>query len=653
VEAIRLLLDERKLGIPGELDAIMCASDRIAMGCIAELKKRGIRVPEDVAVTGFNFLLEARSSRPSLSTVATPFEQKSRLAVQWLLSSLRHSPAQPKALEPIVMLGESCGCLNPHAGAPVRLCIGTLADEADWASCRTALDSIFPLFRHASAQSPERIDTVVTALRTALARDNPPYFSEQILAQLDTGQYEFMDVQIWSDVLLTLRHHLRRYCTSTELLACAELALHQARLLMSDYFSRQEMQQRQQEHQRAGELRQLSAELVYCSDMAGIARVLAQQLPAIGVASAWVALFETAQAQAADQARLLIALERGELYPLPAAGFFYPAAQLLPEGYCQPAGRRNLLLHPLSDGENEFGFTIFEVGPTDGAVYESLAYGIGTAVKSVMLRENLRRRSEDLELSLENLTRAQNQLVEAEKMVALGELVAGIAHEINTPIGIGVTAISSIADASRSVQNALVARDAQAVRRGIATIAEGTELASRNLHRAADLIASFKQISVDQSSLQIRRFRLSAYIDDIIKSLGSWLKRGQHQVELDCQPDLEITCDPGAIAQIFTNLIQNSISYGFDTRQNGLIRIACRRSSAGVIIDYSDNGVGMSTETVEKIFLPFFTTRRGKGGSGLGMHIVYNLVTQNLAGTIRCESQPGQGVRFHMVWTNC
>ncbi len=647
VDAVSTLIDERGLRVGEDFDAIMCASDRIATGCIAELQKRGIRVPEDVAVTGFNFLLEARSARPSLSTVAMPFEQKARLAVRWLLSALKRSASTPPPLEPIVMLGESCGCLNRQEN--FRLDRATFPATPDWSPCRAALLRLFPLFRHADAQSAATVEALITALSQSQAADRADDFVNWLRARIDSGDYDFMDIQIWNDILVVLRHHLYDYCDSARAMHCAELAIHQAGLAVSDQFTRQEMRLRLQEQQRAGELRLLNADLVYCSDMAGIARVLAAQLPAIGVASAWIVLFENNLSDSAD-ARLLIALEHGELYALPDNGLLFCATQLLPEGYCHPRARRNLLLHPLSDGDNEFGYAIFEVGAGDGAVYESLAYSVGTAVRSVLLRDSLRLHARDLEQSLQNLTKAQNRLVEAEKMAALGGLVAGVAHEINTPVGVSVTAVSSIADAARHMQQAMQARDAQALRTGIGIVAEGAELASRNLSRAAELIESFKKISVDQASLKIRRFALGAYIEDVTKSLASWLRKGRHGITLDCPSDLEITCDPGVVAQIFTNLIQNSLTYGFEARQHGKIHIVCRREGNTVRVEYADNGTGMAPEVVDKIFLPFFTTRRGQGGSGLGMHIVYNLVTQNLAGQIHCSSTLGHGARFEMEW---
>ena len=646
-EAIGIFLDERGLIAGDDFDAIMCASDRIATGCIAQLQQRHIHVPDQVAVTGFNFLLEARSAYPSLSTVAMPFEQKARLAVQWVNAALQHNAKVPLPLEPIVMPGESCGCLN-HQTVPAPDGVA-FATTPDWSHSQAELQCLFPLFRHASAQSPALRDSLVDALSQSLERGDGGDFVDWVRKHIDSNQYDFMDIQIWNSVFATLRQHVYDFCTNNTQLRSAEQAIQQAGLWINDQFTRQEMRKRLQEQQRAGELRLLNADLVYCGDMASIAQVLVTQLPQIGVASAWVVLFDTSD-PTPENARLLIAMEHGKRYDLPESGLCFPAMQLLPEGYCHPRGRRNLLLHPLSDGETEFGYALFEVGLGDGAVYESLAYSVGTAVKSVLLRDSLRQHAQDLEQSLQNLTKAQNRLVEAEKMAALGGLVAGIAHEINTPVGISVTAVSSIADTARAMQQAMQDRDAQALRSGIAMVSEGAELAGRNLARAADLIDSFKKISVDQASLKIRSFALGPYIEDVIKSHASWFRKGQYHIRVDCPSDLEIKCDPGVVAQIFTNLIQNSLIYGFDQRLQGLIQIRCQRQGNGLSVVFADDGAGMNPEVVDKIFLPFFTTRRGSGGSGLGMHIVYNLVTQNLAGTIVCHSAPDQGARFEMQW---
>lgn len=167
-----------------------------------------------------------------------------------------------------------------------------------------------------------------------------------------------------------------------------------------------------------------------------------------------------------------------------------------------------------------------------------------------------------------------------------------------------------------------------------------------NLFRAADLIKSFKRIAVDQTHIASQNFFLREYLEDVITSVHSLYKEGNHHCEIDCPEDIMLFGPPGSIAQIFTNLINNSVKHGFENRKGGQIRISCHINKDLVQIEYSDNGQGIPEEHIDKLFNPFFTTKLGKGGSGLGLSITYNQIHKLWGGTITCESQLGEGTRF-------
>jgi PAS domain S-box-containing protein len=258
------------------------------------------------------------------------------------------------------------------------------------------------------------------------------------------------------------------------------------------------------------------------------------------------------------------------------------------------------------------------------------------------------RTNRELEVAMGRLKEAQVQLVQAEKLASLGALVAGIAHEINTPVGVGVTAASTLQARAGHLRGLY---EKEALRRSdlerfVQLADESTQIILRNLQRAADLIHSFKQVAVDQSSGERRRFGLKSYVDEILLSLRPKLKNTSHSVEVDCPDDIVLDSYPGAIAQILTNFVTNSLIHGFEGVQNGHIRIAIRQGQGRVTLQYSDDGRGIAPEHLPRIFDPFFTTKRGVGGSGLGLHIVYNLVTQLLHGTIHVASEPGKGATF-------
>ena len=252
----------------------------------------------------------------------------------------------------------------------------------------------------------------------------------------------------------------------------------------------------------------------------------------------------------------------------------------------------------------------------------------------------------NLSSSLQELRMAQHQLVEAEKLAALGGLVAGIAHEINTPLGIGVTAASHLEGETRKLARRIEAGElGPAELEAFQRVArESSEIILRNLRRADKLVKSFKQVAVDQASEQHRKLDLGSYIDEILTSMHPALKKTRHRVVVDCPEHQVIDTYPGALYQILMNLVMNSLIHAFDGDRPGEIRIRARVERDEVEIRYSDDGRGMDAEQRRRVFEPFYTTRRGQGGSGLGMQIVYNLATQLLRGRIDLQSAPGQGV---------
>ncbi len=229
----------------------------------------------------------------------------------------------------------------------------------------------------------------------------------------------------------------------------------------------------------------------------------------------------------------------------------------------------------------------------------------------------------ELQENLETLRRTQTQLAQAEKMASLGTLVAGVAHELNTPIGVAVTAASTL----QSRTNAFVQRFTEGglkkseLEAFVETAQIGADLTLRNLERAANLIQSFKQVAVDQTSDTKRRFKLRHYLEGVITSLEPKWKTTRHRVEIACDETLEMETYPGAIAQIITNLIDNSLLHGFQGfTEEGIMRIVVEHQAPTnqVTITYSDNGQGIPTEVLPRIFDPFFTTKQAQGGTGLG-----------------------------------
>jgi|TARA_Y100000296_G_C5162390_1_gene252600 signal transduction histidine kinase len=264
------------------------------------------------------------------------------------------------------------------------------------------------------------------------------------------------------------------------------------------------------------------------------------------------------------------------------------------------------------------------------------------------IEAELRKRNQELASSMDTLNQAQEQLVESERMASLGGLVAGIAHDVNTPLGVSVTAASFLQERLNNLKTDF--EDKSLTSKNMASFIDEAEqtalLLLSNLERASDLIASFKQVAVDQTSETEREFVLGEYINEIIQSLKPSFKHTDHQINLTCPDNLVVTCAPGAIAQIVTNMVVNSITHGFESKNAGKITLDVKEEGDNVVIYYKDDGRGLSEEELSQLFDAFFTTKRGQGGSGLGTHIMYNLVTQSLQGHIEADSTLGNGLQY-------
>ncbi len=268
------------------------------------------------------------------------------------------------------------------------------------------------------------------------------------------------------------------------------------------------------------------------------------------------------------------------------------------------------------------------------------------------LEDVVAERTAALERTNVDLRQAIDQLVQTEKLAALGHLVAGVAHELNTPLGNARVVASALGEHLREFAAAV---ETGALRRSqveafLGRGREAVELLERNTVRASDLIGQFKQVAVDQTSMRRRRFDLRQTVEELLATLRPQFKHTAHRIEWEIPPNLELDSYPGPLEQVLANLITNSLVHGFAGATAGLIRIRAAPLGVGQVqLEYTDNGAGIPEPILHRIFEPFFTTQLGSGGSGLGLSIAYNLVTGVLGGTIQAHSPPGQGATFTLA----
>jgi signal transduction histidine kinase/ligand-binding sensor domain-containing protein len=291
-----------------------------------------------------------------------------------------------------------------------------------------------------------------------------------------------------------------------------------------------------------------------------------------------------------------------------------------------------------------------------------LGYQLALRMRTAYMRERAReltrlveqrtaelsRAKSHAETALAELRRTQSQLVEAEKMASLGQLVAGVAHEINTPIGIALTAASHLRESSAAsaARLRLEGLSQPELERWVQTVEEASGLVLGGLERASRLIGSFKQVAVDQSSEQRRSIDLGPFLEEVRTALAPSYRKSGHRLDIECRTGIVLDTYPGALFQVLTNLVQNALRHAFAEHPEGTMRIAVQVEGDAVLIRFSDDGCGMDAEVAARAFEPFFTTSRASGGSGLGLHLVYNLCTRLLGGHVELQTAPGRGSAF-------
>jgi PAS domain S-box-containing protein len=279
----------------------------------------------------------------------------------------------------------------------------------------------------------------------------------------------------------------------------------------------------------------------------------------------------------------------------------------------------------------------------------TVALDIGERKRSEL---EMRKAKDAAEAALRNLRETQNSLIEAEKLAALGRLVAGVAHEVNNPVGISLTVASSLERKTATFSDEVARGDLRrsSLHEFLETSRDAASQLVANLNRAAELITSFKQVAADRNYSDQRVFDLGDLTEQVVLSLRPGLRKHNLTLTVDCQPNLSMNSYPGPYGQVLTNLFLNSVAHAFPDGKPGTVDIQVRESGKdNVEIIFSDNGCGMSLDVRRRAFDPFFTTRRDQGGTGLGLHIVYSIVTNRLGGRLDLDSQPGGGTRIQML----
>lgn len=645
-------------------EAIVACNDDMALGALTALRARRLRVPEDVALLGFDDVEAARFSNPPLTTVRQPLREQGVRAAEMVLAQIRGEPTVDCVnLHTELVTRQSCGCSGlPYAAAASSFPIP--ADEPP----RAALERL-------RARLPLVLARALPSSRLALEPGWEERLTDQLIAELDAApSARFIawfndklervrqsdgDLSVWHGVIDAVRREGLAAVASRAPRSRIEDLCHEARRVLAGALERQQASLRLHAERWARTLSRTGEALITSFDIPSLVDAVVTQLPRLEIPTAFVALYEPGPGDP-GQARLILAhgeTTRGSTLP-PA----YPCHQLIPSELLPTTRSYAYVVEPLFFKDEQLGFALFEVGPRDGAVYEALRDELSAALKGALLvREvvekdlerqrllrDLEKRARQLQEAYDTLEQNQEKLLAQEKMASLGRLTASIAHEMNTPLAAvraALLELERLTDeyAASTGDPAVAPEDHRAI---AAEMRHGLHLASASARRAADYVRGIKTQTRDLSPAELYPFDAVPYVREALLLLSHPLRQANCPVDFVSDPErVEIRGSPGRLAQVVTNLLSNAIDASVP-KGGGPVHVALSRDPDGVKLTVTDSGSGIPPDLLPHIFEPMFTTKPFGLGTGLGLTIVRDVVTRDFGGTLSVTSTPGLGSTF-------
>lgn len=629
------LLDERKLQPRVGFDAIVAAHDADAIGIINELKARNVRVPEEVAVVGFNDMVEARTVTPPLTTVRSPVYEMGRQAVELLLARM-DGAATPKRIHlvPRLVVRQSCGCMAPEVAQA-----GTESLVYAPAAPASAADSNPRQGSETSVCSERTISEMAQAVETPTARADPNparILLEAFLAELpgkssrlpqaiflsvlkDVLQKVAMsssEIENWQGAISAMRRNLLPYLASEELLR-AESLWQQARVMVSETAQRVQAYQRTQAELLAERLREISQAMTTASSITELADVLARELPTLGITTCCLALYENSQAPA-EWARLVLAYDEHGWIEVEPGGKRFPSRQLIPTGILRSQARQNLVVEALFFQDNQLGFIIFEAQQPNSTLFESLRGQISSALHSIQLTMR------NVEL-YNTALKAQKAAEEANRLKS--RFLSTVSHELRTPL------------------NLIIGMSEMLLRESVRNLPESCQQDLNRIHLSAQHLDRLIRDVLDLASSQVGQLKLVREPLDMVELLRAVAVIGEQMAHdkglnwRDTVPEHlpRVWGDRTRLWQVTLNLVSNATKF----TAHGEVALAAEAGTGAITITVSDTGLGISPNEQFSIFDEFHqserTASRGYGGLGLGLAISRQLIELH-GGTIGVRS---------------
>lgn len=652
-DAIRLLLNERKVD---DLQAVVAANDGMALGALEVLQARGLRVPDDVAVVGFDDVEDARAVTPSLTTVWQPLFGRGKLAVENLLALLAGEQIPERmTLSTELVVRQSCGCLDP---AVVQAAVGPVTNtgemhEADLITHGERIfDEVIKELEVHEELNPRRVKPLWDAFVIEVTSPSPGVFLTELNSVLGQVIATGGDVAALQMTVSALRRFTLPYLGG-EMLRQAEDLWGQARVFIGLTTQQQQAYRTLQTERHADTLQEIEAVLAVTFDMSELMNVLADGLPRLGIPSCYLALYEESQTYeyphpVSEWCRLMLAYTGKGRVKLEPGGMRFRSDELVPDDLWSRDKPSAFVVEPLYFQKDQLGFVVFEVGPRDGRIYAMLRAQLSSALQSALLVQQVETHAHELEQAYSTLQKQQEMLLIVEKMASLGRLTAGIAHEMNTPLAAVRSALSTMTELIKEYHAAI--GDAEVTVDDHLEIAQEMQqvvtLATKAAERASGFVRGIKSQTRALSSQDHILFDAVLVTRESLLLLGHILRERKCEAVFEPSEDMvEMRGVPGRFAQIVTNLVTNAVDACF-SKGGGTITLRLVKRSNEVELQVSDPGSGITPEVLPRIYDPMFTTKPFGQSTGLGLTIVHDIITGEFGGTIEVSSRVGEGTTF-------
>lgn len=603
-ESLRTLLDERGR----KPQALVCFNDLLARWMMEALHERGLRVPRDIAVVGYDDIETYRFLTPPLTTVHLPIAEKGRLAAEMLFDSLAgESIPQHVTLPTRLVVRRSCGCAFPRQEAPVETAtpLPTSRDELEAALLR--LGNVHP----------QQIKSLLKAFFNEVNGHESgvflPTLDDALSATIEADNH----IRVWQDVISVLHRQVGPLLTEAQR-PLAEDLFDRSRVMIGETIEQEHVQQKLREQHQLRILGSISEALIASLKTEDLSRILSRWLPLLNIGRCYISRYEDPNSPA-EWSQLIAAYDQHGLPPLSEGERRFRSRQLIPPGLLHNAGRRDsLVLAPMHFGEEQFGFAVFELGPREGFVYELLGEQVGNMLKGSQLYEGA--------------LKAQAAAEKADQLKT--RLLANVSHELRTPLHIIINyaqvALEALSDPSPELTKQL----------------QGIQHSARHQLRVINDLLDLSRAEIDELSLNTELIEPGALLRETFQDLTANERRTGLAWKLELPERLPlIQADPVRVRQVVLNLLSNANKF----TQTGEIALGAEVSPPFLHIWVRDNGTGIAPDQQERIFEPFVTLAQStrQGGIGLGLSITRRLVALH-SGSMRVESSPNQGSTFHV-----